>query len=51
MSRFLPAGKGVKGAAGFLLAAIPALGPGYAPQYAYWYIPPLLATYPLLDEG
>src|SRR3954468_3852101 len=26
MSRFLPAGKGVKGAAGFLLTAIPALG-------------------------
>lgn len=26
MSRFLPVGKGVKGAAGFLLAAIPALG-------------------------
>src|SRR4026208_849274 len=26
MSRFLPVGKGVKGAAGFLVAAIPALG-------------------------
>src|SRR5205085_10338718 len=26
MPRFLPVGKGVKGAAGFLLAAIPALG-------------------------
>ena len=26
MSRFLPVGKGVKGAAGFLLAAVPALG-------------------------
>jgi hypothetical protein len=37
--------------AGLLLAAIPALGPGYGPQYAYWYIPPLLATYPLLDDG
>lgn len=37
--------------AGLLLAAIPALGPGYGPQYAYWYIPPLLATYVLLDEG
>jgi hypothetical protein len=35
--------------AGLLLAAIPALGPGYGPQYAYWYIPPLLATYPLFD--
>jgi Dolichyl-phosphate-mannose-protein mannosyltransferase len=37
--------------AGLLLAAIPALGPGYAPQYGYWYIPPLLATYLLLDVG
>jgi hypothetical protein len=37
--------------AGVLLAAIPALGPGYGPQYAYWYIPPLLATYPLLDDA
>lgn len=36
--------------AGLLLAAIPALGPGYGPQYAYWYIPPLLATYPLFDD-
>jgi hypothetical protein len=35
--------------ASLLLAAIPALGPGYGPQYAYWYIPPLLATYVLLD--
>ena len=26
MPRFLPVGKGVKGAAGFLLAALPALG-------------------------
>jgi hypothetical protein len=37
--------------AGLLLAAIPALGPGYGPQYAYWYIPPLLATYLLLDDA
>jgi hypothetical protein len=37
--------------AALLLAAIPALGPGYGPQYAYWYIPPLLATYLLLDDG
>lgn len=36
---------------GLLLAAVPALGPGYGPQYAYWYIPPLLATYPLLDDA
>lgn len=35
--------------AGLLLAALPALGPGYGPQYVYWYIPPLLATYPLFD--
>jgi hypothetical protein len=37
--------------AGLMLAAIPALGPGYGPQYAYWYLPPLLASYLLLDEG
>ncbi len=37
--------------AGLLLAAIPALGPGYGPQYAYWYIPPVLATYPLFDRA
>jgi hypothetical protein len=37
--------------AALLLAAIPALGPGYAPQYVYWYLPPLLATYALLDAA
>jgi hypothetical protein len=37
--------------AALLLAVIPALGPGYGPQYAYWYIPALLATYPLLDDA
>jgi hypothetical protein len=37
--------------AGLLLLAIPALGPGYGPQYAYWYIPALIATYPLLDSA
>ena len=37
--------------AGLMLAAIPALGPGYGPQYAYWYVPPLLASYLLLDDG
>ncbi len=37
--------------AGLMLAAIPALGPGYGPQYAYWYVPPLLASYVLLDDG
>ena len=47
-------GLGVDGTvllAGLLLAVIPVLGPGYAPQYAYWYIPPLLASYVLLDAG
>jgi hypothetical protein len=37
--------------AGLMLAAIPALGPGYGPQYAYWYVPPLLASYLMLDDG
>ena len=37
--------------AGLLLAAIPALGPGYAPQYAYWFLPPLLVSYLLFDDG
>jgi hypothetical protein len=37
--------------AALLLMVIPALGPGYGPQYAYWYIPALLATYPLLDDA
>jgi hypothetical protein len=36
---------------GLMLAAIVALGPGYGPQYAYWYIPALLATYPLFDPA
>lgn len=36
--------------AGLLLAAIPALGPGYAPQYAYWFLPPLLVSYVLFDD-
>jgi hypothetical protein len=36
--------------AGLLLAAIPALGPGYAPQYAYWFMPALVASYPLFDD-
>jgi hypothetical protein len=47
-------GLGVSGTvllAALLLAALPALGPGYGPQYAYWYIPALLATYPLLDDA
>ena len=31
--------------------AIVALGPGYGPQYAYWLLPSLVATYVLLDDG
>ena len=34
-----------------ILLALPALGPGYAPQYAYWSLPLLAATYPLFDRG
>jgi hypothetical protein len=37
--------------AALVLAANPALGPGYAPQYAYWFLPALVATYPLFDDG
>jgi len=37
--------------AGLVLAAIPAIGPGYAPQYAYWFMPALVASYPLFDDG
>lgn len=31
------------------LVAIPTLGPGYAPQYLYWYLPLLVATYAFFD--
>jgi len=31
--------------AAILLAAIPSLGPGYGPQYIYWFMPFLVATY------
>jgi hypothetical protein len=31
--------------AALLLAAIPALGPGYGPQYLYWFLPFLAATF------
>jgi hypothetical protein len=31
--------------AALILAAIPSLGPGYAPQYIYWFMPFLVATY------
>ena len=34
-----------------ILMAIVALGPGYGPQYAYWFLPALVATYVLLDAG
>ena len=37
--------------AGLVLLAIPAIGPGWAPQYAYWFMPPLIASYPLFDDG
>jgi hypothetical protein len=33
------------------MLALPALGPGYGPQYAYWSIPLLVATYCLFDNG
>jgi hypothetical protein len=31
--------------AALLLAGVPALGPGYAPQYLYWFMPFLVATF------
>lgn len=31
--------------AGLLLIAVPALGPGYAPQYFYWFLPLLILTF------
>jgi len=31
--------------AALILAAVPSLGPGYAPQYIYWFMPFLVATY------
>ena len=34
-----------------VLLAVVAFGPGYGPQYAYWFIPALVATYVLLDDG
>jgi hypothetical protein len=37
--------------AGLVLAVIPSLGPGYAPQYAYWFMPALVASYPLFDDS
>ena len=37
--------------AGLLLAAIPVLGPGYGPQYAYWYVRRCSRATLLLDDG
>jgi hypothetical protein len=34
-----------------LFMAVVAFGTGYAPQYAPWFIPSLIATYVLLDDG
>ena len=31
--------------------AVVAFGPGYGPQYAYWFLPALVATYVLLDDA
>lgn len=36
--------------AALLLMIPPVLGPGYAPQYAYWFLPVLVGTYVLLDH-
>jgi len=36
--------------AGLLLLMVPALGPGYAPQYAYWWLPLLAASAALGDR-
>jgi hypothetical protein len=34
-----------------IFLALVAFGPGYGPQYAYWFLPALVATYVLLDDG
>jgi hypothetical protein len=34
-----------------ILMAVVAFGPGYGPQYAYWFLPALVATYVLLDDS
>jgi hypothetical protein len=33
------------------LMIVVAFGPGYGPQYAYWFLPSLVATYVLLDDS
>ena len=37
--------------AAVVLMAVVAFGPGYGPQYAYWFLPILVATYVLLDDA
>ena len=32
-----------------ILLAIPTLGPGYGPQYVYWFLPLLVLMYPLVE--
>jgi hypothetical protein len=34
-----------------VLMVVVAFGPGYGPQYAYWFVPALIATYVLLDDA
>jgi MFS family permease len=34
-----------------VLMVVVALGPGYGPQYAYWFLPALIGTYVLLDPS
>ncbi len=36
-------------AAAVVMASIPVLGPAFAPQYAYWFLPLVAASYPLFD--
>ena len=36
--------------AAMLLLLVPTLGPGYAPQYAYWYLPLLVVSFAMGDE-
>ena len=43
--------RGVELGAAILLMAIPALGPGYAPQYAYWFLPLLVLTFGSVHRG
>ncbi len=36
--------------AAFLLAVIPSVGPGYTPQYIYWFLPLMLILYSVFDQ-